>query len=410
MINAKTAAIDIARSERDALTQKAGAIQKAGKEAEENLQTRRTEHQGKTSQIEEYQGQRAGPQQDVQSAEKRYQVGIGFTTGDEMLISLSYRMHNNNSRSVITKPPLRVTKSKKQEHLDPRIGLKDRYSVVRSVSRAVVRFMGGTSWHFGHHRWDSNKCSNASNTSALITSVTATSMVLEKIPAENGMKKIHTPENAPRLFDLIKSKEARFAPTFYKALRDTLVAEDLDQANRVAYGATRWRVVTLAGRMFETPGTMSGGMDNPHRVRDSEDATRKLNQVMEEATQAESEFERLRRLGPGLDTALQKPGLGIETGKRSITGAERCVGDLWAQNKPNQGGLRRISVLDAGIESTVTELEQLSEKSGKIEQGIKVLERRILEIGGSRLLGQKFKVDGIRYEDSFDYATSTDAA
>lgn len=48
-INAKTAAIDIARSERDALAQKAEAIQKAGKEAEENLQTKRTEHQGKVS-------------------------------------------------------------------------------------------------------------------------------------------------------------------------------------------------------------------------------------------------------------------------------------------------------------------------------------------------------------------------
>lgn len=53
-------------------------------------------------------------------------------------------------------------------------------------------------------------------------------------------------------------------------------------------------------------------------------------------------------------------------------------------------------MLDAEIESTAAELDQLNEKSGKIEQGIKALERRILEIGGSRLLGQKSKVDGIR--------------
>lgn len=46
-INAKKAAIDIAQSERDALAQKAEAIQKAEKDAEENLQMRRAEHQGK---------------------------------------------------------------------------------------------------------------------------------------------------------------------------------------------------------------------------------------------------------------------------------------------------------------------------------------------------------------------------
>lgn len=67
-----------------------------------------------------------------------------------------------------------------------------------------------------------------------------------------------------------------------------------------------------------------------------------------------------------------------------------------AQNKPNQGDLKRISTLDAEIESATAELDQLNEKSGKIEQAIKVLEKRILEIGGSRLLGQKSKVDGIR--------------
>lgn len=67
-----------------------------------------------------------------------------------------------------------------------------------------------------------------------------------------------------------------------------------------------------------------------------------------------------------------------------------------AQNKPNQGDLRRISELDAEIRSATTEYDQLNAKSGKIEQAIKDLEKRILEIGGSRLLTQKSKVDGIR--------------
>lgn len=41
---------------------------------------------------------------------------------------------------------------------------------------------------------------------------------------------------------------------FYYALRDTLVAENLDQASRIAYGAQRFRVVTLGGDLIETTG------------------------------------------------------------------------------------------------------------------------------------------------------------
>ena len=66
------------------------------------------------------------------------------------------------------------------------------------------------------------------------------------------------------------------------------------------------------------------------------------------------------------------------------------------QNKPNQDDIRRISTLDTEIESTTAELERLQSKSSKIEEAIKGLEKRILEIGGSKLLSQKSKIDGIR--------------
>ena len=42
------------------------------------------------------------------------------------------------------------------------------------------------------------------------------------------------------------------------------------------------------------------------------------------------------------------------------------------------------------------ELEELREKSGKIEKAIQDLEKKILDIGGAKLLTQKSKVDGIR--------------
>lgn len=44
-------------------------------------------------------------------------------------------------------------------------------------------------------------------------------------------------------------------PAFYFALRDTLVAKDLDQATRVGLqGKTRYRVVSLKGEVIDLSG------------------------------------------------------------------------------------------------------------------------------------------------------------
>ena len=65
---------------------------------------------------------------------------------------------------------------------------------------------------------------------------------------------LSSPENVHRLFDLVQVKDAKIKPAFYFALRDTLVADHLDQATRIAYGAQRFRVVTLQGQLIDTSG------------------------------------------------------------------------------------------------------------------------------------------------------------
>lgn len=67
-----------------------------------------------------------------------------------------------------------------------------------------------------------------------------------------------------------------------------------------------------------------------------------------------------------------------------------------SQNKPNTGDLARISKLEQEIAKANGALEKLKEQSSSIDQDIKDLEKRILDIGGSKLLTQKSKVDGIR--------------
>ncbi|RHN47846.1 hypothetical protein MtrunA17_Chr7g0257401 [Medicago truncatula] len=95
----------------------------------------------------------------------------------------------------------------------------------------------------------------------------ATFMILEKqVDLLPMMKKsVSTPEGVPRLFDIVKVQDERMKLAFFAALRNTVVAKDLDQATRIAYGGNNEfrRVVTLDGELFEKSGTMSGGVVSP---------------------------------------------------------------------------------------------------------------------------------------------------
>jgi len=72
---------------------------------------------------------------------------------------------------------------------------------------------------------------------------------------KKNLQKIPTPENAPRLIDLVKVEDKSFSPAFYFALRDTLVVKDLEDATRIAFQRDkRWRVVTLKGEIIEQSG------------------------------------------------------------------------------------------------------------------------------------------------------------
>jgi structural maintenance of chromosome 4 len=173
-------------------------------------------------------------------------------------------------------------------------------------------------------------------------------MVLEKFPQIN-LEKTATPENVPRLFNLMKLKEPRFAAAFYKGVRDTLVLDDLDQANRIAFGGQkRWRVVTLAGQLIDASGTMSGGGNQVSRggmssklakdpvtpsalkalEKESEDATKELDEALQNLPHAETEVDNLRKSGFATDLALQKLSLDIRTGLKGIAEAERRVKEL----------------------------------------------------------------------------------
>jgi structural maintenance of chromosome 4 len=74
------------------------------------------------------------------------------------------------------------------------------------------------------------------------------------------------PEGVPRLVDLIKVKDPKFLTAFYYSLKNTLVANDLEQATRIAYNhSQRNRVVTLKGEIIEVSDNKSAAFNNTYK-------------------------------------------------------------------------------------------------------------------------------------------------
>ena len=64
-----------------------------------------------------------------------------------------------------------------------------------------------------------------------------------------------SPDNVPRLYDLVRVKEEKFRIAFYYGLGNTMVSKDLEQATKIALqGTKRHRVVTLKGELIESSG------------------------------------------------------------------------------------------------------------------------------------------------------------
>eukprot|EP00746_Dinoflagellata_sp_MGD_P159181 gnl/MRDRNA2_/MRDRNA2_86644_c0_seq1.p2 gnl/MRDRNA2_/MRDRNA2_86644_c0~~gnl/MRDRNA2_/MRDRNA2_86644_c0_seq1.p2 ORF type:complete len:629 (+),score=-11.54 gnl/MRDRNA2_/MRDRNA2_86644_c0_seq1:1930-3816(+) len=81
---------------------------------------------------------------------------------------------------------------------------------------------------------------------------------------------MQTPESVPRLFDLVSVKSEKIKVAFYFGLRDCLLANDLDQAIRIAYAHRHYKtykVVTLNGVLIQESGTISGGGGKPRHGR-----------------------------------------------------------------------------------------------------------------------------------------------
>ncbi|OSS46436.1 hypothetical protein B5807_08518 [Epicoccum nigrum] len=235
--------------------------------------------------------------------------------------------------------------------------------------------------------------------------------------AKRDMSTVDTPENVPRLFDLVKPKHDSLRPAFFHVLQNTLVADDLNQAERIAYGAKRWRVVTLDGKLIDTAGTMSGGgsrvvkgkMSSKLASDVSRDQVAKLEQDRESLERLFTEFQQdvqerentVRSLSqqlPEMDTKAQKISLELESFDRSITDCQRRIKELGAEKAGTKTEKGRVSSLEKSVASMEKEISKLHAETEGVESEIQALQDKIMEIGGVKLRLQKAKVDDLKQQ------------
>lgn len=239
-------------------------------------------------------------------------------------------------------------------------------------------------------------------------------ILLDKLP-RTDLSPIDTPEGVPRLFDLVKCKEDRFAPAFYSVLGNTLVAKDLEQARRIAYGKRRWVVVTLDGMRIEASGAMSGGGPtratgksrmggsdddvSPETVKQYEQELADAEDVYAKAEKTfatmESALRELKERKPALELDISKLEIDIKTLATTLQEAQQRAKELSKDSGSGKDDESAAAAAAARIQKLTAECDALREQSRDYEAQIEDLNEQIMKAGGVRLRMQKSKVDGI---------------
>ncbi len=416
-VNQKQSHIAVVESELDIIREKASSGQRAIEDAKlkmESIQATRVE---KSAEVEQRQHEKTRLEKDVRKIqdalqklarsepEVRSQISSARQKADEARASLATSQNQGN----VLKGLLRLKDSGRIEGFHGRLGnlgaIDEKFDIAISTACPSLENMVVDNVEVGQQCIEYLRKNNLGR---------ANFILLDKL-AKRDVSPIQTPENVPRLFDLVKSKDQRFAPAFYSVMQNTLVAQDLQQANRIAYGVKRWRVVTLDGQLIDVSGTMSGGGTRVARGAMSSklapDTSKEQVQKLEgERDNLERQFdaflERQRELEtnlrekqeeiPRIETATQKLTLEVENCSRNHEDAEKRVQDLLAELSNASTDESQVKALEKQISATGQEIEKLKSETAAVEAEIQELQNQIMEIGGMKLRSQKATVDGLK--------------
>lgn len=259
----------------------------------------------------------------------------------------------------------------------------------------------------------------------------ATFVILDKIEYLRGqMSRWSNSECAadgPRLFDHVTIPQSSNQTALYYALRDSLVAKNLEDARRMAFKPTRKnRVVTLAGELIESSGAMTGGGRGPprHRLgksagadidadpRAAQRVSHQLEAALIELAAAETSFR-------GLEESLRNCSIRAESHSMLQTKAELEFDSLKSRvsmletktlpvlRKKSEAAERacmdtqspdscRRRELEAGVQSQDELYATARAACQGLEDEIAVLQQRIVAAGGQKLQAAKDGVEHLR--------------
>ncbi|XP_034196476.2 structural maintenance of chromosomes 4-like protein gluon [Osmia lignaria lignaria] len=225
-------------------------------------------------------------------------------------------------------------------------------------------------------------------------------------------QKIQTPENVSRLFDLIRIDDERILPAFYYSLQDTLVANDLDEATRIAYGRQRFRVVTLKGELIELSGTMSGGGRSAmkgrmgHKLVRNELSSVDIERLQTDLNKANEKCNELRARSQVLEQQIHTLNVNLRNMKISEGKLEIEVKALEEQKpslltqikiqekkvKDSVSNPKKVAELQKTMKATKKHFEKVKENSNTLEREVKSINTKIEELSGVRVKNQQKKI------------------
>ncbi|CCO32987.1 Structural maintenance of chromosomes protein 4 AltName: Full=Cell untimely torn protein 3 [Rhizoctonia solani AG-1 IB] len=421
-IAGKEGDLNVATREREMLESKAKNGEQAIEEATGALQELKDEHEVKTTELKTAKSEHDKLAKEIQDDEKKLRemnsrvdklkssAATSRSKRDEATASNA----TNSSRNAVLDSLMKLKDSGRVQGFHGRLGnlgtIPDEYDVAVTTAAGGLNNMVVDTVEQAQACIEHLRKYNVGR---------AQFYILEKLNVNaRSMERIQTPNNTPRLFDLITMKDKKFAPAFYMAMRDTLVAPDLDSGERIAFSGNgkRWRVVTVNGQLIDLSGTMSGGGTkvsrggmsskfaadsvSPDVIRRYEAESEKAEQEYSEALAQMRTFERgvedMKRRAPALNTTVSKLEMDIQGLQIRIKSAEKRLLNVQNENKPDANDVKRIASLAKEISSIDNELTKLRAKASSYEKDIADLEEQILEVGGVKLRSQRSKVDDIK--------------
>ena len=233
---------------------------------------------------------------------------------------------------------------------------------------------------------------------------------------DNLKRKFNSPENVPRLVDLVKVGNENLMTAFYAELRNTLVADNLEQASRIAYGQQRNRVVTLKGELIEVTGTMSGG-GRPQKgrmgtkvVEDlSSDVIKQMeNTLRNDEGEMREIIGRKQLIEPKIDelkAKLEKNKIDLLKWKQEIISLKEQIialkkGEIECRKKLKEVVLdeKKKNELEGNLDGFRQEYEKAEQKASKVRQDCDQLHEKIMNTNKKILEKPKTKLENLDNE------------